>query len=75
MTSVLLDTAIKASVLVGVALVAATLLRRQSAAVRHWVLAAAIACALALPALQFGVPAGWTVHFPTRPMARRARRT
>jgi hypothetical protein len=51
---------IKVSVIVLVGLLAATLLRRQSAALRHWVLASAIACAAAMPVLQLIVPA-WQV--------------
>jgi len=42
------------------ALACSDLLRHRSAAVRHWVLAAAVACAAALPALEAVVPA-WTL--------------
>src|SRR5258706_8319885 len=58
----MLDSAIKASVIVAVALGANALLRARSAALRHWVLAAAVACALAVPALEVLVPA-WDVPF------------
>jgi TonB family protein len=58
----MLDSAIKASVIVAVALAANGLLRARSAALRHWVLAAAVACALAVPALEVLVPA-WDVPF------------
>src|SRR2546430_7574598 len=37
-----------------------SLLRGRSAAVRHWVLAIAVACAAVMPVLQFVVPA-WKV--------------
>jgi beta-lactamase regulating signal transducer with metallopeptidase domain len=46
----------KVSALVLLGLAAATLLRKQSAAVRHWVLAAALACAAAAPALRLVTP-------------------
>jgi beta-lactamase regulating signal transducer with metallopeptidase domain len=52
MTALLLDTALRVSVVTAVALVGVLLLRRRSAAIRHWVLASATACALVLPALQ-----------------------
>ena len=51
---------IKVSVIVLIGLLAAALLRRQSAAIRHWVLASAIACAAATPVLQWVVPA-WQI--------------
>jgi beta-lactamase regulating signal transducer with metallopeptidase domain len=60
MTALLLDSALRVSVVTGLALVAIMLLRGRSAAIRHWVLAAATACALALPALQPVVPS-WQV--------------
>jgi TonB family protein len=50
----------KVSLIVLAGLAAAALLRRRSAALRHWVLAAAIACAAATPLLEFIVPA-WHV--------------
>ena len=52
MTALLLDTALRVSVVTAIALVGVLLLRRRSAAIRHWVLASATACALVLPALQ-----------------------
>jgi beta-lactamase regulating signal transducer with metallopeptidase domain len=52
---------IKVSCIILVGLVAAALLHRRSAAARHWVLAIAILCAAATPALEFVVPA-W--HLP-----------
>ena len=54
---------IKVSIIVLIGLVVATLLRRQSAALRHWVLALAIACAAAMPALQMLAPA-WPIAMP-----------
>jgi len=52
----LVEAAIKASAVVLVGLVAAACLKRQSAALRHWILATAVACAwLALP-LSAGMP-------------------
>lgn len=52
----------KISLIVLAALTASLLLRHRSAAVRHWVLAAAIACAAALPALETLLPV-WTLPF------------
>jgi beta-lactamase regulating signal transducer with metallopeptidase domain len=53
----LLDTTIKVSIIVALALAATVLLRKQSAAMRHWVLAAAIVCAAATPLFTIVVPA------------------
>ena len=47
--SLLFDSTVKVSFIVLMALAAAELLRRQSAAVRHWVLAVAIVCAVVTP--------------------------
>ena len=58
--NVLLDAAIKVSIIVLVALGAARLMRRRSAAERHWILAAAIACAAISPLLGAIVPS-WRV--------------
>lgn len=49
--SLLLDSALRVSVILLVALGACVLLRTRSAALRHWVLAVAIGCALATPLL------------------------
>ncbi|HKF67043.1 MAG TPA: M56 family metallopeptidase [Vicinamibacterales bacterium] len=57
MTLFLLNTTIKVSLIVAVALIALVSLRRSSAGVRHFVLAAALACAAATPALRLVVPA------------------
>ena len=48
---------IDVSIVLLVALSAAAALRRQSAALRHWILTVAIACALAAPLLELGLPA------------------
>src|SRR5215467_7593256 len=63
----LLNTTLKVSLIVVVALAASAALGRRSAAVRHFVLAAALACAAATPALRLVVPA-WqatSVWLPT----------
>jgi TonB family protein len=57
MTMFLLNTTLKISLILVVALIASAILRRRSAAVRHFVLAAALACAAATPALRLVVPA------------------
>jgi TonB family protein len=56
MTLLLLNTTIKISVIVLAAFAATALLRRQSAAVRHFVLAMALACAAATPLVRFVAP-------------------
>lgn len=53
--------ALKAALLAGAALALAALLRRQSAAVRHWILTVGVVCIAALPLLAFVVPS-W--HIP-----------
>jgi beta-lactamase regulating signal transducer with metallopeptidase domain len=55
--TLLLNTSIKVTLIVLVALVATAVLRRRSAAVRHFVLAAALACAATTPALRLVAPA------------------
>jgi beta-lactamase regulating signal transducer with metallopeptidase domain len=57
MTLFLLNATLKTSLIVVVALAASAMLRRRSAAVRHFVLAAALACAGATPALRLIAPA------------------
>jgi len=54
---------IKVSAILFVGLLVAALLRRQSAALRHWVLASAIACAAAMPVVQMIAPA-WQFSMP-----------
>jgi TonB family protein len=53
----LLETSLKTSGIVALALLGTFLLRRRSAAMRHWILAAALACAAGAPALERFVPA------------------
>jgi beta-lactamase regulating signal transducer with metallopeptidase domain len=70
MTLFLLNTTLKVSLIVVVAFAAGAALRRRSAAVRHFVLAAALACAAATPALRLVAPA-WqatTAWLPTSRM-------
>jgi TonB family protein len=57
MTMFLLNATLKASLIVLAALLSSALLGRRSAAVRHFVLAAALACAAATPALRLVAPA------------------
>jgi TonB family protein len=57
MTLLLLNTTIKISLIVVAALAATSLLRKRSAAVRHFVLAAALVCAAATPFVRVVAPA------------------
>lgn len=59
MTALLL-LVLKTSLVLGVACAAASLLRRRSAALRHFMLAAGLLCAASIPALQLLTPA-WTL--------------
>jgi beta-lactamase regulating signal transducer with metallopeptidase domain len=52
--------AVKTSVILTLGLLAAAALRRRSAAVRHWILAAAIGCAAATPLIGLVTPS-WTL--------------
>jgi len=52
----LLDSTIKISLILLLALAGCALLRRRSASVRHWLLSAAIACAAITPALTLVMP-------------------
>ncbi|MGH9162219.1 MAG: TonB family protein [Vicinamibacteraceae bacterium] len=56
--SVLMATTIKVSIVLGVALLATACLRQRSAALRHWLLSLAVACAALVPLLQ-GVAPSW----------------
>jgi hypothetical protein len=58
--SFLLETAIKISLVTGLGLAAVMLLRRGSAALRHWMLAAALLTALATPLLTVLAPS-WSL--------------
>jgi len=51
-----LESAVRVTVIVLVALIAAAFLRNRSAAIRHWILAAGVVAALAMPALQIVAP-------------------
>jgi TonB family protein len=57
--NVLLETAIKISLVVALGLLAAVMLHRRSAALRHWILAASMAAALATPLL-IQIAPSWT---------------
>jgi TonB family protein len=59
---------IKVSLIVLAGLAVASLLRSQSAALRHWVLWTTIACAAVLPAVELIVP-GWSVRSQSAPIA------
>jgi beta-lactamase regulating signal transducer with metallopeptidase domain len=67
--SLLLEITLKISVLVLCALAATWLLRTQSAAARHWVLAASIGCAAAMPALNLVAPS-WHMLLPATSVPR-----
>jgi len=56
----LLETAVKMSLVLGIGLLAASALQHASAALRHWVIAAALFCAAAVPVLGLVAPA-WTL--------------
>jgi beta-lactamase regulating signal transducer with metallopeptidase domain len=68
-TAFLLDSALKVSLVLGVALVAVRVLRARSAAIRHGVLSAALLCATMIPAFnlllpRLNVPVSRTVSRP-----------
>ena len=67
--SLLLESTIKTSLIVALAVAAAWLLRRQSAASRHSLLATALVCAAAMPALELMVPA-WRLGSSSQPASR-----
>ena len=58
--SLLIATVVKTTVVLLAALAGRALVRKQSAAVRHWMLAVAIGCALLMPALAYVAPT-WQV--------------
>ncbi|HMF98396.1 MAG TPA: M56 family metallopeptidase [Vicinamibacterales bacterium] len=66
-----LDLALKASLIAAAALAATTLLRAQSAAVRHWVLTVSVVCVAALPLLSAILPT-WQIPFATAVPSRAA---
>ena len=57
---VLLELTVKTSLILAIGLFAAVALHRRSAAVRHWILAAALTCAAATPLLGLVTPS-WTL--------------
>src|SRR5689334_19851927 len=62
----LLETTVRVTLVILLALLAAALMRNRAAAVRHWILAVGLACAAAMPVVQtvapaWGVPAA-SVH-------------
>jgi TonB family protein len=61
--TLLLDSTIKISLMLAGALAVMPLLRRQSAAFRHWMLAAALMCAALAPAVPYALPS-WDVPVP-----------
>jgi TonB family protein len=63
--TVLFATIVKVSLVAAVGLIATALLRRRSAAVRHWLLAATVFCALAMPVLERILPA-WPMPVSAR---------
>jgi TonB family protein len=52
----MIESVLKVSVILLAALAAGTLLRRRSAALRHWVLAVSVGCACAMPSLSAVLP-------------------
>ncbi|HKB14182.1 MAG TPA: M56 family metallopeptidase [Vicinamibacterales bacterium] len=66
-----LDLALKSSLIAAAALAVTALLRTQSAAVRHWILAMSVACLAALPLLAAVVPA-WRLPLTTSAPPREA---
>jgi TonB family protein len=67
MTVLIVPSALSVSVILLVALIAVVLLRTRSAALRHWVLAVAVACACATPLVSAVLPpwlgvAVWSPH-------------
>ena len=67
--TLLLETAVRVSLVIVLALAVLALLRRRSAAMRHWILAAAIVCAATMPALQSVAPRWHPWFEPFRPVA------
>ena len=59
----LLSVTIKIALLTLVALAATVLLRRRSAALRHWVLATGLLACFCIPALELWMPA-WSIPLP-----------
>jgi TonB family protein len=66
----LLDATVRSSVVLAGALIAVLLLRRRSAALRHWVLAGSLVCAAAAPLVAFALPASWRLPLDRVPIVR-----
>ena len=66
--SLLIDTAVRISIIVVVALGLTLMLRHRSAALRHWVLTIAIGCGAAMPLLHLVLPA-WRIGLAPFPSA------
>jgi hypothetical protein len=72
MSVLMIESALRVSVIALVALIAVALLRTRSAALRHWILAVAVVCACAAPLFSavllpsFGVP-GWSLRIGQDP--------
>ncbi|HKC54834.1 MAG TPA: hypothetical protein VKC35_01875, partial [Vicinamibacterales bacterium] len=58
------------SLILALGMLAALALRRRSAAVRHWMLAAALICASTAPIVERLTPS-WTLPAPSAPVAAR----
>jgi len=67
----LADSALKSSLLLGAALALLPLLRRTSAALRHWIFAAALACVAPMPLLTVIAPS-WQLPMAAASMVRTA---
>ena len=67
LTAMLLESTVKASVVMLAALIAVACLRRRSAALRHWILSAAIVAAMAAPLLGRPVEEGLDEVLERRP--------
>ena len=64
--TLLVETTVKVSLILLLALAVLPLLRRRSAALRHWVLSASLLCAAVTPLAQLAVPS-WHVPVPVVP--------
>jgi beta-lactamase regulating signal transducer with metallopeptidase domain len=60
---IVLSVSIKIAVVLLGALIASIMLRRQTAALRHWVLTTALVCSLCVPVLELALPA-WAIPLP-----------
>jgi beta-lactamase regulating signal transducer with metallopeptidase domain len=61
--SLLATLTLDVTIVIAIALAATMILRRQSAALRHWVLASALACAAAMPLFEATLPS-WRLPLP-----------